>query len=186
VHPSCQTLGVMIHIARNPDGQTLEWSALDRTLVVESELKLNLVDGRLIYEVAAVARYEKTYTHGREVDVGTESFVAYVQNRPAGEIRMSQNWNGYAYVEDLVVGQAFRRMGVATALVNQAINWSRSKHLPGVMLETQNNNVAACKLYERCGFQLRGFDSALYQGLTKSSREVALFWYWQAELQVPK
>jgi streptothricin acetyltransferase len=176
----------MIRIAQNPDDRTFEWSALDRTLVVESELKLHLTNGRLSYEVATIARYEKTYTHGREVDAGTESFVAYVQNTPAGEIRLSQNWNGYAYVEDLVVVQAFRRKGVATALVNQAINWSRSKHLPGVMLETQNNNVAACKLYERCGFQLSGFDSALYQGLTKSSREVALFWYWHPALQVPK
>ena len=154
--------------------------------MVENELKLHLVDGRLTYEVVAVARYEKTYTHEREVDVGTESLVAYVENRPAGEIRMSQSWNGYAYVEDLVVGRAFRRMGVATALVSQAIDWSYSKHLPGVMLETQNNNVAACKLYEHCGFQLTGFDSALYQGLTKSSREVASFWYWHAKLHVPK
>ena len=176
----------MIRVAQKPNDQAVEWTALDRSFVVESELKLHLVDGNLSYEVVAVPPYEKTYTNRQEVDVGTASFVAYVQNRPAGEMRMSQSWNGYAYIEDLVVGQAFRRMGVGTALVNQAIGWSESKHLPGVMLETQNNNVAACKLYEHCGFRLTGFDSALYQGLIKSSREVALFWYWHAKSHVPE
>ena len=154
--------------------------------MVKNELKLHLVEGRLSYEVVAVAQYEKTYPHEREVDVGGESFVAYIDNKPAGEIRVSQSWNGYAYVEDLVVSQAFRRVGVATALVSQAIKWSHSRHLPGVMLETQSNNVAVCKLYERSGFELSGFDSALYQGLAKSSREVALFWYWHAKSNLPE
>lgn len=34
------------------------------------------------------------------------------------------------------------------------------------MLETQNNNVAACALYESCGFTLEVVDFYLYKGLS--------------------
>jgi RimJ/RimL family protein N-acetyltransferase len=45
------------------------------------------------------------------------------------------------------------------------------------MLETQDNNVPACRLYARCGFQLRGFDTHLYKGDDPSTDEIALYWY---------
>lgn len=46
-----------------------------------------------------------------------------------------------------------------------------------VMLETQNINVVACRLYESCGFVLGGFDACLYRGVMPGTREIALFWY---------
>ncbi len=62
-------------------------------------------------------------------------------------------------------------------LMEQAIRWARERGLPGVVLETQNINLAACRLYESCGFVLRGFDGYLYRGIEPDSREIALFWY---------
>jgi len=50
------------------------------------------------------------------------------------------------------------------------------------MLETQHNNVAACRLYARHGFRLGGVDLDLYRGLPHPGRhEIALFWYWHAD-----
>jgi RimJ/RimL family protein N-acetyltransferase len=37
--------------------------------------------------------------------------------------------------------------------------------------------VAACRLYESCGFQLAGFDRCLYQGRHPGTAEIALYWY---------
>ena len=54
---------------------------------------------------------------------------------------------------------------------------AKEKGFPGLMLETQDNNVAACRLYARCGFELRGFDTHLYKALDPSSDEIALYWY---------
>lgn len=48
--------------------------------------------------------------------------------------------------------------------------------MPGIMLETQNNNVAACKFYEKCGF-----DFLVYKGLDMQNDEVALYWYLHFE-----
>jgi streptothricin acetyltransferase len=61
--------------------------------------------------------------------------------------------------------------------VAQAVAWARGRGLTGIMLETQNINVAACRLYERCGFVLGGFDACLYRGVMLGTREIALFWY---------
>lgn len=52
------------------------------------------------------------------------------------------------------------------------------------MAETQDNNVAACKLYERCGFQLSGFDADLYRALASFANEVALFWHWHSKVAI--
>jgi streptothricin acetyltransferase len=62
-------------------------------------------------------------------------------------------------------------------LIDQAIAWTNHRRLPGLMIETQTNNVAACALYERCGFTLRGYDAWLYRALNPDSTEAALFWY---------
>jgi ribosomal protein S18 acetylase RimI-like enzyme len=45
------------------------------------------------------------------------------------------------------------------------------------MLETQNNNLGACRLYERCGYVVGGIDHLRYRGIDPNTAEVALFWY---------
>jgi len=170
----------MNRIVELPAGQTIEWSARDRTFTVEHELKLHLVNGVLSYEAIAVAPYEKTYPSWQRLSAEGVSFVGYVGDRVAAEISLSNGWNGYAHIENLIVAQQFRRQGLARALVERAIAWAESRHLAGVMLETQSNNVPACQLYESCGFSLQGFDSSLYRGLNLHSQEIALFWYRQA------
>jgi streptothricin acetyltransferase len=59
----------------------------------------------------------------------------------------------------------------------QAEAWARDRSQAGIRLETQDTNVAACRLYERCGFVLGGFDRHLYAALPGSAGETALFWY---------
>jgi len=67
----------------------------------------------------------------------------------------------YGYVQDIAVDVRFRRRGIGRMLLSQGIEWARSKHLPGMMLKTQDNNVAACRFYESLGFQHGGFDQLL-------------------------
>jgi len=37
----------------------------------------------------------------------------------------------------------------------------------------------ACKLYENCGFKLKGFDSFLYKAIEGVQDEVVLYWYYR-------
>ena len=54
-------------------------------------------------------------------------------------------------------------------IIVSTIEWAKTGGFPGVTLETQNNNVAACLLYESSGFELRGFDTHLYKGFESSN-----------------
>ncbi len=48
----------------------------------------------------------------------------------------------------------------------------------GLALETQDNNLQACRFYQRMGFRLGGVNTMLYKNFRKSVRdETALFWY---------
>ena len=103
--------------------------------------------------------------------------VAWLDDRPVGHVVLSTHWNGFAHVDELAVDESARRNGVARALLEVALFWGRKHDLPGVMLETQNNNLAACRLYERCGFVVGGVDHLRYRGLNPQTRETAIFWY---------
>jgi ribosomal protein S18 acetylase RimI-like enzyme len=105
-------------------------------------------------------------------------YLAYQDGQVAGEIRLRRFWNRYAYIDDIVVDIHHRRRGIGTALIEQAKRWAQEKGLAGIILETQNNNVGGCRLYQKCGFELAGFDRRLYHGLNPGTDEIALYWYW--------
>ena len=86
-------------------------------------------------------------------------------------------WNRFAYVEDLVVNPDYRGLGIGRGLLKRGIQWARENDFPGVMLETQDDNVPACTLYQSCGFVLSGFDRNVYKAINPSTKETALYWY---------
>jgi len=49
--------------------------------------------------------------------------------------------------------------------------------LDKVILFAYVDEVQACKLYESCGFELRGFDTHLYKAFDPATDEMALYWY---------
>jgi streptothricin acetyltransferase len=156
----------------------------DGTFTVDARLVLSPENGAIYYTVISTSPFEKRYPLD-EIDFSTyidnpdkTVFFAYVDDQIAGQIRLCRYWNRYAYIEDIVVDRNFRRRGIGRELIQQSKQWATAKQLAGIMLETQDNNVAACRLYERCGFELAGFDRLLYQGLNPDTDEIALYWYW--------
>ena len=150
---------------------------------VRAKLLPGAENGRISYTIVDVPPYIKQY--GPE-EVEPDSYVAnpdriiffaYVEDKLAGQIRVLKYWNAYAYVDDIAVDANFRGQGVGRTLIERAIEWAKAKKFPGMMLETQNNNVAGCRLYASCGFELRGFDTHLYKALDPSTDEIALYWY---------
>jgi len=103
--------------------------------------------------------------------------VAWLDEQPVGHIVLSKNWNGLAHIDELAVDTAARRCGVARKLLDVAQFWSRKHQLAGIMLETQNNNLAACRLYESHGFVVGGVDYLRYRAIDPTTVEAAIFWY---------
>jgi streptothricin acetyltransferase len=104
--------------------------------------------------------------------------MAYVGNQCIGQIRLRRNWNKYCYIEDIAVSNQYRGIGLGRKLINTAIQWAKDGKMLGLMLETQDTNLAACRFYHRCGFKLGGVDTMLYSN-NPNRDEIALFWYMQ-------
>jgi streptothricin acetyltransferase len=150
---------------------------------VTSKLELYAENGKIHYTIVDVPPYIKQYG-SEKIDPNTYLanldrivFFAYVDDQLAGQIRVLKYWNNYAYIDDIAVNENYRGRGVGRALMERAIEWAKSKGFPGMMLETQNNNVAGCRLYARCGFELCGFDTHLYKAIDPGTDEIALYWY---------
>jgi len=103
--------------------------------------------------------------------------VAWLDERAVGHMVLSTHWSGFAHIDELAVDESARRHGVARSLLDVARFWSQKRNLPGITLETQNNNLAACKLYEQCGYVVGGVDHMRYRGIDPQTREAAIFWY---------
>lgn len=157
----------------------------NRRFTVRSRIVLEMKDERLNYSIAEVTPpYDRDIPaqdteYGFEESVESVVFFAVVEGneRPAGRIRMLTWWNRFAYVDDLAVNPECRGTGIGRALLENGIAWARENNFPGVMLETQDDNVPACGLYRSCGFELSGFDRNVYKALNPSKKETALYWY---------
>jgi GNAT superfamily N-acetyltransferase len=161
----------------------LDFGRCEMSFTVTSKLILRAEDGRITYRIVDVPPYQKEYGPRRTdfAEYGSDHnkmiFLAYVNDELAGEVRISKSWNKFALLDDFVVENRYRRQGVGRALIQRCVDWAKGKGFPGLTLETQNINVPACRLYESCGFELRGFDTHLYKGLDPSTDEIALYWY---------
>lgn len=155
----------------------------DGAFIVDAKLVLHVEHGIPSFTVASIAPYQKQYPRSKidyesyrgQPDKGI--FFAYSDGQVAGQIILFKNWNGYTYIDDIAVDASLRQRGIGRALMQQAIAWAKAKQLPGIMLETQNINVAACLFYQRCGFELGGYDRYLYRALDPDTEEIALYWY---------
>lgn len=159
----------------------------DDEFVIDSQLVLHVEHNQIRYSLIDQPPTKKRYDQG-EVDYATYLdnperivFLAYIGGTVAGQIVLRKNWNNYAYIDYVAIDVGFRGLGIGQALMAQAKKWTQEKYLPGIMAETQTNNVRACQFYERCGFRIGGFDNYLYKGIEAETEEVAVFWYFHFE-----
>jgi streptothricin acetyltransferase len=160
---------------------------IDGHFIIDSQLLLHAEDNQIRYTIIDLPPRKKRYAQD-EIDYSTylgdpakAIYLAYVDGQIAGQITLRENWNKYAYIDVIAVDVAFRQQGVGRALIDRARQWARQRGLPGIMLETQSNNVRACRFYESCGFKIGGFDNLLYRGLDAATDEVAIFYYLHFE-----
>lgn len=173
----------MITVCELNEHNVQDVNKCDGVFTVDSRLVIQVEKDIIRYTVASVPPFQKRYPFDK-IDYTTyisdptkTIFFAYQDKQLSGQVILRKNWNHYAYIEDIVVDIHFRRRGIGRALMQEAIAWAKSKQLPGIMLETQDINVAACRFYESCGFKLGGMDRFLYKVISIGSDEIALYWY---------
>ncbi len=88
----------------------------------------------------------------------------------------AENWRRVAWIWNIMLDVDARGLGIGQEWVERTIAWARQRRLRAVMLETQTNNVPACKFYQQMGFQLVGIHETFYSNRDMERNEVALFW----------
>lgn len=149
--------------------------------------------GKIIpkYENGIWTYTEEMYSEAREKQYpnDVEDYEEYINNKDKtiffffdndmcmGQIKMHKSWNKYIFIDEIFVRRNARGKGVGYRLINQAIEWGKQNQLMGLMLETQDNNLLACRFYAKYGFRIGGIDDMLYANLPNISNEKAIFWY---------
>jgi hypothetical protein len=85
-----------------------------------------------------------------------------VDEKLAGQIVLRKHWNLFAWVT-ILPSIPFPQAGRWAGANGAGSRLGESRGLPGIMLETQDICVAACRFYERYGFELGGSDRLLYK-----------------------
>jgi ribosomal protein S18 acetylase RimI-like enzyme len=59
------------------------------------------------------------------------------------------------YLEDLVIDEKYRGKGLGEKLVTEAISIARKSNIESVELKSETHRIAANKLYQKLGFELK-------------------------------
>ncbi len=103
---------------------------------------------------------------------GNEILVAEVDGVIAGYINLWYVLDEVT-VANIAVAEAFRRHGVAAALMEYALEISEEGGKYGVTLEVRVSNTPAIKLYERLGFESAGIRPDYYE---KPREDAVIMW----------
>ena len=103
--------------------------------------------------------------------------------RRAGLSRCStwsaKSWRHAARLWNIAIDRAYRRQGLGRELIRRGLAWARTENLRAVWLETQTNNLPACRFYQAMGFKLCGMDDHFYSNDDIGVKEVAIFWWYE-------
>ena len=103
-------------------------------------------------------------------------YFYYDEDNCVGQIRLRTNWNGFGFIDDIAVAKNSREKGIGTVLINKAVDWATQNDLIGLMLETQDVNLSACRFYAKNNFIIGAVDCMLYSKFT-TANEKAIYWY---------
>ena len=109
--------------------------------------------------------------------VENSTFIgAYDNEKCIGLAIMQESLFKYMYLYDLKVNSAYRKCGVAKALIEKAKTIAKEKGYMGIYTQGQDNNLGACLFYIKTGFYIGGFDSNVYKGTKQEGKSDIIFY----------
>ena len=94
------------------------------------------------------------------------------------EIDMLDSRDDLCVLWDIRVDDAYKGMGIGTKLFNMVVDWSKVNGLKQIKIETQTNNVPACKFYAKQGAILREYNEyACVNFHDVREHEIEVIWY---------
>ncbi len=164
---------------------------------VHSEYKVNRVQnglGGLILEEVQVepyikdlSVYEPATEYEKEFDISNWRFyMAFDEDIPVGAMTVAGRTEGLnmlygredaCVLWDIRVDDAYKRKGIGQKLLDMGILNAKKDGYQQLIIECQNNNVTACKFYQKQGAVLSKIDMYAYYSEPEIRDEVQFVWY---------
>jgi ribosomal protein S18 acetylase RimI-like enzyme len=135
---------------------------------------------------------DRPLTWARRWDISNWGiFIARESGAPVGGaaiawrtpgLHMLEGRDDLAVLWDLRVNTDRRRQGIGRQLFTRATSWAKKRKCRSMKIETQNNNVPACRFYAGCRCRLCGVHPGVYVDLPE---EIMLLWYLSVHLPRP-
>jgi [ribosomal protein S18]-alanine N-acetyltransferase len=100
------------------------------------------------------------------------AFEAEAGGRLVGYLVISRYVDAW-HIMNIAVTTAYRRLGVATAMLNELFRLTEEDAQRGYTLEVRVSNTTAIALYERVGFQITGVRRSYY---TDNREDALIMW----------
>ena len=187
----------MISIEFIDQSQFETYDQIPMLVKVDSEYKLEKVQaglgGILLVEKPVepyskdLGQYARATDLARQFDLSNWAFLmAYDAKTPVGgaivvcqspEINMLAGRKDLGVLWDIRVEQNHQAKGVGTMLFEHVTAWCKARELKQLKIECQNNNVAACKFYQKQGASLGEINTYAYYLDAECANETQLIWY---------
>jgi GNAT superfamily N-acetyltransferase len=156
-----------LHLESAGEGLAASWR-LEERKAREKLIEANQLDDDAYFTLKQIiSGAEDGIALAVELDEQPVALLVARREEEAGTLR----------IVDLRVDYDYRRQGLGTALVYQAIGRARESGVRAMAAQTLTNNVPAGALLTKCGFELSGVDTRRRSNHDLVKEAVTLFWY---------
>lgn len=97
--------------------------------------------------------------------------IGCIDHTPVGYIALNAFFaTNLVWVKDLVVDVLWRKKGIATKLINTAVDWAKARGIYRITLEMSSKNFPTINLARKLNFEYSGFNDNYFQ-----NNDIAVF-----------
>ena len=130
--------------------------------------KMEISDANEVYDIENQAFFEPWSKKNLIKDLKSNTFLNHYVAEIDGKIvgfYISSHVLDQVEIFTIAVDNGFKKMGIATSLLNHLVETSLSNNMKEIWLEVSTKNTPAINLYKKFGFEVMGIRKNYYQKL---------------------
>lgn len=141
--------------------------------------------------VKDLSKYERAVNYEQDFDITNWRFyMAFSGDVPVGAMTIAGKTEGLHMLSgrtdacvlwDIRVADAYKHNGIGQELLKMGIAGAKSDGYRQIIIECQNNNVPACRFYQKQGALLSKIDMYAYYSEPEVRDEIQFVWYLNIE-----
>jgi ribosomal-protein-alanine N-acetyltransferase len=136
---------------------------VDSEVIIERMTEHDLLEVVEIEEMSGLSHWGWDAYH-KELQSETNSLMIVARSPDGGQFAehlvvgfiVARQLADEIHVNNVAVRPDFRRLGIASLLLQAVLSWAKEKRASQAVLEVRAGNKAAQRLYQSCGFEVVG------------------------------